>query len=76
MTDERLITLVKLYNRLSFYFCSAGDKKPLPDINENTTIKELQEFLDNLYTEYIEKEKEEEAKLKNGVKIKFIKDAK
>ena len=26
MTDERLITLVRLYNRLSFYFCLVDDK--------------------------------------------------
>ena len=76
MTDERLILLVKLYNRLSFYFCLADNKKYIPEITENTSIKELQEFLDDLYNKYIEKEKEEEAKLKNGVKIKFIKDTK
>lgn len=76
MTDEKLITLVRLYNRLSFYFCLVDDKKPIPEISENTSIKELQEFLDDLYNKYIEKEKEEEAKLKNGVKIKFIKDTK
>jgi hypothetical protein len=70
MTDERLITLVKLYNRLSFYFCLVDDKKPIPDINENTTISELQEFLDILYTD-VDKKKQEE---KTKPKIKFLKD--
>jgi hypothetical protein len=70
MTDERLITLVKLYNRLSFYFCLVDDKKPIPNINETTAISELQEFLDDLYTE-IDKKKQEE---KTKPKIKFLKD--
>lgn len=70
MTDERLITLVKLYNRLSFYFCLVDDKKPIPNINETTTISELQEFLDDLYTEVDKKKQEEKAK----PKIKFLKD--
>ena len=70
MTDERLITLVKLYNRLSFYFCLVDDKKPTPEINENTTIGELQEFLDNLYIE-VENKKQEE---KEKPKIKFLKN--
>lgn len=70
MTDERLITLVKLYNRLSFYFCLVDDKKPIPDINENTTISELQEILNKLYTDFEEKKQEEKTK----PKIKFLKD--
>ena len=70
MTDERLINLVKLYNRLSFYFCLVDDKKPIPDINETTTISELQKFLDDLYTE-VDKKKQEE---KRKPKIKFLKD--
>lgn len=70
MSDEKLITLVKLYNRLSFYFCLVDDKKPIPEINENTTIGELQEFLDNLYIE-VENKKQEE---KEKPKIKFLKD--
>jgi hypothetical protein len=70
MTDERLITLVKLYNRLSFYFCLVDDKKPIPNINETTTISELQEFLNDLYTEVDEKKQEEKTK----PKIKFLKD--
>ena len=70
MTDEILITLVRLYNRLSFYFCLVDDKKPIPSINETTTISELQEFLDDLYTE-IDKNKQEE---KTKPKIKFLKD--
>lgn len=71
MTDEKLIILVKLYNRLSFYFCLVDDKKLIPDINENTTISELQEFLNNLYNEYREKEEIEKTKPEN--KIKFLK---
>ena len=70
MIDKKLITLVKLYNRLSFYFCLVADKKPIPDVNENTTIGELQEFLNNLYTEYKEKEEAEKSKPEN--KIKFL----
>jgi hypothetical protein len=70
MTDERLITLVRLYNRLSFYFCLVDDKKPIPNINETTTISELQEFLDDLYTD-VDKKKQEE---KTKPKIKFLKD--
>ena len=70
MTDDRLITLVKLYNRLSFYFCLVDDKKSIPNINETTTISELQEFLDDLYTE-VDKKKQEE---KTKPKIKFLKD--
>ena len=70
MTDERLITLVKLYNRLSFYFCLVDDKKPIPEINENTSISELQEILNNIYNQYEEQKKEEKTK----PKIKFLKD--
>lgn len=70
MTDERLITLVRLYNRLSFYFCLVDDKKPIPNINETTTISELQEFLDNLYIEAENKKQEEKEK----PKIKFLKN--
>lgn len=70
MTDERLITLVKLYNRLSFYFCLVDDKKPIPEINENTSISELQDILNNIYNQYEEQKKEEKTK----PKIKFLKD--
>lgn len=70
MVDERLILLVKLYNRLSFYFCLVDENKPIPNINENTTISELQEFLDDLYIE-VDKKKQEE---KTKPKIKFLKD--
>ena len=72
MTDERLITLVKLYNRLSFYFCLVKDDKPIPDISESTTIGELQEALNKIYDDFKDLEEREtaaRATLKGGIKF-------
>lgn len=48
------IILAKLYNRLSFYFCIA-EEKPEIKISEKTSIKELQEILDEVYLKREEK---------------------
>lgn len=77
MTDERLITLVKLYNRLSFYFCLVSDDKPIPEISEETSINELQEELNKIYEDYREFEEQEKLNrtiLKSGVK--FLRNSK
>lgn len=49
ITDENLIMLVKLYNRLSYYFCMTDTTK---SINLNSrTIDELLDELDRVYDE-------------------------
>lgn len=46
--SKRNILLARLYNRLSYYFCITEEKIDIK-ANEKTTIKELQEMLDEAY---------------------------
>lgn len=49
ITDENLIMLVKLYNRLSYYFCMTDTTK---NINlDSRTIDELLDELNRIYDE-------------------------
>lgn len=64
ITDENLIMLVKLYNRLSYYFCMADTTQ---EVNlGNRTIDELLAELNRIYDE-------NEAKKTKNKKLK-IKD--
>ena len=47
-SDE--ILLVSLYNRLSFYFCSANHEKI--EVNKKMTLEELQKLLDEFYEKH------------------------
>ena len=63
--EKEKITLVRLYNRLSYYFCSS--KQPMIKIDEYTTIDDLQHRLDELY-EKEQKEEQSKPKIKFGHK--------
>lgn len=47
------LLLVRLYNRLSFVMCNPQYQNSLKDINENMTVKELQQKLDEVYANHI-----------------------
>lgn len=64
--EQSKIVMVKLYNRLSHYFCSPVSEQTNLNVSEDMTIEQLQKLLDNFYEESVNKEKEKELK-----KIKF-----
>ena len=45
--------LVRLYNRLSFVMCNPQYQNSLKDIDENISIKELQQKLDEVYANHM-----------------------
>ena len=47
------VLLVRLYNRLSFVMCNLQYQNSLKDINENMSIKELQQKLDEVYANHM-----------------------
>lgn len=47
------VLLVRLYNRLSFVMCNPQYQNSLKDINENMTLKELQQKLDEVYANHM-----------------------
>lgn len=47
------ILLVRLYNRLSFIMCNPQYQSGLHIINENMSVKELQQKLDEVYANHI-----------------------
>lgn len=51
MTENKLIKLVRLYNRLSFYFCLTGEK-PNINITDDMKVEDLINQLDKTYEKY------------------------
>ena len=59
--------LVKLYNRLSYYFCMTDGKDI--EVKSTTTVKELQEMLDKKYEESKEGETNGSITIKKTKKV-------
>ena len=66
---DRVLSIISCITGIVALFLSSTVYKKCK-INENTTISELQEFLDSLYIEVENKKQEEKEKLK----IKFLKN--
>lgn len=67
MTLDEKVILVRLSNRLSWWFCCANDKeRPDFKVRKDMTIEELDNELSEAYYNFTEKEKE---KLSKQIKI-------
>lgn len=70
MTEKQKIILAKLYNRLSFYIMHLDVQDAKINITEDTSIKDLQNVLDNIYQDYRNRPKEEGKVWKKTIKAK------